>query len=349
MAELRFKKYATAGTQTAQQQKKGMKQGCRRTVVSLLVLAILAIVLVGLAMKAPIKNSLSGVYSPPASFSDIPPYSRARWLLHDAHAAQLATDIAWYNRSKLAPPKTADELDSAGFRPFVFHEPGGAIIQVTEPGAIQSPFGLAIVSPEGTASGYMTRRSVQNTSLAGQKSVEVKDETVIVDPKTDTSLHGQFLPDSPTFAEEYACFLADAWDAAVARFVAIYHRPPTSLGELLDGVGLEPNPDSVWPLSGSPGVRCEGGIIDGKIAYWTVTLSGGATRGQARYYDTYDTSYDDSATPENITTSSGSSPVADPGLIEGHREVMFSLSMIKDLIESAKPEEESTESGDSGG
>jgi hypothetical protein len=349
MAEPRFRKYADPGAPTAQMRKNILKRGCRRTFLSLLVIVVLVVVLGGLALKAPVRNSLVGEYVPPASFTDIKPYSRARWLLHDAHSAQLATDIAWFNRSRLSPPKIAAELDAAGFRLFMFHEPGGGIIQVTEPGAIQSPFGLAIVSPEGTASGYMTRRSSRDSSLLGQTSIQSDDETIIVDPKSDTSLHGQFLPDSPTFAEEYVCFLADAWDVAVARFVAIYHKPPSSLEQLLDGLGLEPNPDCVWPLSGGGGVRCEGGIIDGKIAYWTVTLAGGATRGQARYYDTFDTSYDDPATPENVTTRSGSSPVADPGLIDGHREVMFSLSIMRDLLDSAKTREESSGSVDSEG
>jgi hypothetical protein len=312
--------------------------------IALLVFVVLAGVMGVLAWKAPISNSVTGAYVPPTSIGEIKPFSRARWFLHDAHAGQLAVDLAWFQYAKQSPARSVDDLDAAGFRPFVFVDEKGAAVEVAAGSPLQVSFGLGIISLAGTAGGYVSRRSMQDKNVLGKYWTESENLTIRVDPMADTSLYRQFLPDNPQFAGQYVCFLADVWDAAVARFVAIYHRPPNSFQDLLNGVGLKPNPKCVWPLDGGGGgFGCEGGIIDGKIAYWKVTLNG-RTHGQARYYDTYNSSYDDPATPASITTSSGSSPVADPDQIQGQRVIMFSLSIIRDMLRSVRPSENSTQS-----
>jgi hypothetical protein len=321
----------------------------KRVIIGLLVFAILAIVLGSLALRAPVKNSLMGTYTPPRGRADIGPYSSARWFLHDAHAAQLRVDLAWYQRVKGLPAKSVSQLDASGFRPFVFVDETGGVVDVQNAGPVKTPFGLAIVGAEGTSCGYVSRRSMQNESLLNKKWMEPQEETVKVDSKADTSIHGQFLSGSQSFADQYACFMADAWDAAVARYVAIYHKPPSSLNECLDGMGLKPNPSCVWPAGIGGGVSCDGGVIDGKIVYWRVTLSDGSARGQARYYDTYNQSFDDPATPPNITTSSGSTPVADPADIGGRRDVIFTLGAMRDLIAGAKASVKAAGKADSTG
>ena len=333
MIQPRFKKYIGSELKKPDAKNPSSRKGCKTVVTTILVILILGVVAAGLALKAPIKNSLSGTYVAPASRTDIKAFSRARWSLLDAQAAQLGTDLAWYHRSKTSPAVSVGELDKAGFRPFQFIDEAGNAVEILDTGPIKAPFGFALLAPEGTIGGYLRRGSMENKSILGRTWLETQEDKVRIDPLMVTKLHGQFLPDTPQFAEEYVCFLADVWDSAVGRFVAIYHKPPASFAELLDGLGLKANPTCAWPLDGKTGsLAIEGGIIDGNIIYWTVTLAGGATRGQARYYDTYSTTWDDPATPANITARTGSSPVVDPGLIEGQRVVMFNLGVLKNLL-----------------
>ena len=207
-------------------------------------------------------------------------------------------------------------------------------------GARSELFLLAILPSEGTTSGYLERHSIEFSNVLGRSRTESSENSITVNPQTDTSVHGQFLPDSPRFAEEYMCFLAAVWQSAVSGYVALHQRPPGDLDDLLDGLGLAPNPDCAWPFAPRQrlGAAVEGGLIDGKILYWQITLASGARRGQARYWDAY-TSFDDPDTPENVMTRTGPSPVADPSQIEGSRRVMFSAEILRGLLEASRLDE----------
>lgn len=317
----------------------------RRTIVVLLVFLILGIVFAGIAYKAPIRNSVIGDYTPPTSRDKMEPYSRARWFLHDAHTAELTVDLAWYNRSKAAPPQSIADLEKAGFCPFTFVDEKGSAIEILDSGKVTGPFGIALTVADGNLGGFVSLRSMQDISLLNRRWLESKEETITIDPAKETSIYAQFLPDKPQLSEVYVCFLADVWDTAVSRYVAIYHKSPENINVLLDGVGLAANPNCVWPLDGrTGGVTCEGGVIDGKIVYWRVTLANGGTHGQARYYDSYDASFDDPETPPNISTKDGLSPVADPDMIGGNHVVMFSPSIMKKLLDGARTSNGSAES-----
>lgn len=342
MVEPRFIKYTRETADKKQTAKKKSRQNIKWALVSFLVFATLAIVLWSLAWRAPVNNSLVGAYSPPGSRTAIKPYSKARWLLHEAHAAQLKTCLAWYHYVKLSPADSCAALDKAGFRPFLFVDEKDSVVNIFDQTSDESAlnkcdFAFSLTKVEGALGGFLRRRSLENSSILKNKWITSKDDNILVDPKILTSVYAQFLPSKPKFSEQYACYLANVWDMAVASYVAIYHKPPTSLEGLLDGLGLKPNPDCIFPIdSKSPGISCEGGLINGQIVYWKVNLSGGVTKGQARYYDTYDTSWDDPGTPQKITTQAGTSPVADPALVQGQREVMFNNEIIRKFLDSGK-------------
>ena len=162
-----------------------------------------------------------------------------------------------------------------------------------------------------------------------------------MNPQTYTSVHAQFLPDSPRFDEQYMSYLSELWMSAVSSFVVLYQRPPSNLDDLIDGLGLAFNPDCVWPFDPETNIQasCEGGIIDGKIVYWQVTLANRQTKGQARYWDSY-TTYNDPDTPERIVTATTTSTVVDPSLVEGQRKVMFTSEIIRQGLESVRPQSE---------
>lgn len=343
MAQPRFRKYAPTGRKPNAQIPKSRTRragGFWRFLSALLILVFLVLIAAIIAFVTPVKDSVSGDYSPPTSRTDSGRYTRARWLLQDAHAAQLGVDLAWYHRSRLSPAQSTMDLDSAGFRPFFFLDESDQPLEIL--GASQDadsnakPFLLAILSPQGTSGAYMSRRSALYTNMLDRSWTRASEETKIVNPQADTSLHGQFLPVAPQSAEEYVCYLAHVWETAVASYAAMYQKPPSSLDELLDGLGLEPNPACVWPLERRTKVSVEGGLIDGKIVYWQVTLPGGVPRGQARYYDSY-TSYDDPDTPANIITREGSSEVVNPILIQGTRRVMFNLEILRERLGTDEP------------
>ena len=333
MVQPRFRKYvSTDGKPKVPKARPRQVTDFWRVLSALPILAFLVLVTAIIAFVTPVKNSLSADYSPPASRADIGRYTRARWLLQDAQATQLGVDLAWYHRSKLSPAQSVMELDNTGFRPFFFVDEADRPLEILsttqDPDGNVKPFLFAILPFQGTSGTYLSRRSAMYTNIIGRSWTRANEEIRTVNPQADTSVHGQFLPDAPQFAEEYVCYLADVWESAVASYAALYQRPPSSLDELLDGLGLEPNPACLWPIEPQLGVSFEGGFIDAKIAYWQVTLAGGATRGQARYYDAY-TSYDDPDTPANIITRQGPSEVVDPGLIQGTRRVMFNLEILR--------------------
>ena len=353
MKQPRFKQYTElALTQKEKEKEKKPRKGLTligKVIGFLVVFVILVGVGCVIAWMAPFRNSLSGKYTPPSSRNEINPFSRASWSLAEAHLRQLAADLAWYYRSTASPASSVEELDSAGFRPFLFVGPDDSLVQILSADSdlkmLGENFGLAI-RKEGGKNSCVSQRVLRKTTIFGRSWIVPSRIVKDIDPEADTRVHGQFLPDAPQFAEEYVCYLANLWDLMVGSYVAIYHRAPSNLDELLDGLGLKPNPDCVWPLekAKSFGVKLECGLIDNQISYWCVTLAGGATRGQARYYDTYSTSFDDPKTPAEIKTESGSSMVVDPGLVKGARVPMLTLESVQNLLSQAKASKVETSS-----
>jgi hypothetical protein len=340
MPQPRFRQYTSLAHE--QRKKGGVAPGCRRAfllVIVVFVLLVLAAVLVGIT---PVRNSLKGEYSPPSNRESIAPYSQSGWFLADAHASQLASDLAWYHRIKGRPAESVSDLDTVGLRPFLFLNEKNLPVQVMDSGAdiisIKDAFLLAILPNEETSGGYLVRRSAESANIFGKTWTEPTEERVSVNPQSLTSVHAQFLPNEAGFDAEYMCFLTEVWENAVASYVMLYQKPPSSLDNLLDGLGLVPNPDCMWPFDPERplSVSCEGGLIDGKIVYWQVILPGVGTKGQARYWDSY-TAYDDPDTPEKIVTATATSTVVDPGLIDGQRRVMFTPDLVRAKLESVRP------------
>lgn len=292
----------------------------------------------------PKTNSIHGEYTPPLSRSDIGEYSQARWILQDTHSELLGVYLGWYYRKYLMVAKSAEELDRTGFRPFIFNDEVGEEVLIHPSGADfeenTDPFLFMLIPPEGTTGGFISTRTSEQSNFAGQVSHEISNEIVYVNPEDKTSIHAQFLPQTPEFQEEYICFLAQAWEHAASGYVALYQHPPENLEDLLDGIGLEANPDCEWPFGPRERIRArvEGGVIDGKIIYWQLTLMDGSKDGQARYWDHY-TTYDDPDTPVNIITRHNNSPVVDPSEIRGTRQVMFTLDILKNLLDEARAAE----------
>jgi len=315
-------------------------RGC---ITALVILLLLIVAYAGLR-RIDFGLSMPSSYEPPMSRAKIGTYSESRRYLQMAHEGLLATSLAWFHRSRLSPADGVAQLDATGFLPFLFDNEKGERVPILDASVDYTsrtePFLLAIVLPQGPTGGFVTRRNELRTNIFGESWPEPGEETILVNPRETTSIHAQFLPASPQFAEEYVCFLAHWWESAASSYIKLYQRPPDDLESLMDGLGLVPNPACVWPFDpeARPNVDCECGVIDAKIVYWQVTLAGGATRGQARYWDQY-TSFDDPDTPESIVTAQVSSPVVDPGLVRGSRQVMFSLSIVKSLLDSVRPPE----------
>ncbi len=339
----RFRQYANL-TQTAS---KGPSQ-VWPVVKKIFILFIAIVMLAGsgwvLMRIIPKRNSIQGEYTPPLSRTDIVECSQARWILQDTHSEQLGVYLGWYYRKFLMVAKSPDELDQSGFRPFIFNDEAGEEVKILPSGddfeANNDLFLFMLIPPEGTTGGFISKRTLEQSNFAGQVSHEVSNETVYVNSEDKTSIHAQFLPQTPEFQEEYICFLAQAWEYAVSGYVALYQHPPENLDDLLDGIGLEANPDCEWPFGARERIRAkvEGGIINGKIIYWQLTLMDGSRYGQARYWDHY-TIYDDPDTPVNIITDHNNSPVVDPSEIRGTRQVMFNLDIMKNLLEEARAAE----------
>ncbi len=344
MVQPRYKQYTNNDRKKKEERRSSGRKfgrGCTLILVLIVVVTGCAIVL----QQMPMRTSTSGEYTRPDSRNNIGQYSLARWFLHDAHANQFATDLAWYHRSKLSPAQRVSELDAEGFRPFLFLDEKDTGINILDawddPVSKADPFMMALLQTRGTGAGFISRRSLTNTNIFGDTWMDVDEEQISVNPQEDTSLHAQFLPVTPQFIEEYVCYLAQVWETAAADYIELYQRPPGNLEDLLNGVGLAPNPDCVWPFEerDRSGVNFEGGVIDGNIIFWRVTLIGGATRGQARYWDQY-TTYDDPDTPINIITQSMTSTVVDPGLVKGPVRVLLDLDTVKALLDSVRPVEE---------
>ncbi len=339
MRQPRFRKYTIEPR--AKREGSSTRPGFRRGVVVTLVV-ILAGILGFSALKfIPVKTTNSGEYAQPQSVSQIEPYSRARWFLHNAQGDVLATSLAWFHNVNQTPARSVAELNAGGFMPFNFVNEAGGQVPVLDIGVEETDdaFLFQLTMLQGTSAGFTSRRSYQNINLFGDSWLGGEDEISIVNPQDDTSIHAQFIEDSSGFGEKYVSFLGQLWEVAAAGYIELYQRPPGSIDDLMTGLGLVPNPDCVWPFDEEVNldVGVEGGMIDGKILYWRVILEDGGRRGMARYWDQY-TTYDDPDTPVNIVTATQASPVVDPALIEGTFRVMFTDETLKVLLESVRPQ-----------
>ncbi len=344
MAQPRFRQY-TRLAHTPKERKPLFGPGCRRGFLGVLVVFALLLLVALLVIVTPVRNSLGGEYKTISSLESVEPYSRARWMLADGHTAQLSAGLGWFQKSRGESALNTTELDSAGFRPFIFFDEQNLPVVIldssADPADFSEDFILAILQSSGVSSSFMSRRTREYGNVIGTNWPE-QDEQII--PVEVTSVHAQFLPDRTMFSEEYMCYLSEVWESMVSSFVMIYQSPPSDLDDLLDGLGLVPNPDCVWPFDPEEElvVSCEGGLINGEIIYWQVTLLDSESRGQARYWDAY-TSYNDPDTPEKIIAGTTSSTVVDPGMIEGQRHVLFSPEIVRNLLDSVRqptPEEE---------
>ncbi len=343
MAQPRFRQYARLSHEP-RVRKPIFGAGCRRYLFAVLVITLLAIFAAFLAAIVPVRDSLAGNHAPPSARGAIEPYSQARWYLMDAHASQLESCLAWYHRATGHSATTLAELDGSGFRPFLFLDERNLPVKLLDSSesaeSVDDSFLLALMPQQGTTTRILTRRSKENSNIFGIEWLNSSEEETAIKHQSMSSVQGQFLPHNPGFDEIYACFLADVWESAVVGYIVLYLRPPTNLQNLLDGLGLVPNPDCVWPFDPEEemSVACEGGLINSEIVYWQVTLLNGETRGQAKYWDYY-TSYDDPDTPANIVVGSTSSAVVDPNQVLGLKRVMFTPDILMNLIDSVRPPE----------
>lgn len=340
MAQPRFRQYTGVSSDARKIDKSAVARGIRRGFITILVLAIIAIGSYAAVQKVPVKSSLDGAYTPPASRDRIVNFSRSRWFLQNAHEDQMAVNLAWYHSTTLDIPTSVGKLDRNGFRPFLFIDEKDKELPIldisVDPASNPAPFLIAISRPSGTSAGFISRKTDMSTNILGDTWNDFTEKRILINSDSDTSIHGQFLPENPELPEQYVSYLAQVWETAAASYIALYQRPPDNLDDLLDGIGLRPNPACVWPFEEHQRINaaCEGGLIEGKIIYWTVTMPGGDTRGQARYWDQY-TSYDDAGTPDSIITREVTSPVVDPRFVPGSREVMFNLNIMKNLLDEA--------------
>jgi len=343
MAQPRFKQYV--GLTRNDKQKKADRAAAglkfRKGCIVILILALVVIAGLAAVRGLPVKSSLDGAYAPPPSRDRILDFSRARWFLHDAHEDQMAVDIAWYHHVTLDIPGGVNELDQNGFRPFLFIDQGDNEISIldisVDPASNPSTFLFTLLTPTGTSASFLSRKTEISTNILGDTWNFSTDSRITINSDSDISIHGQFLPENPELPEQYVSFLAQVWETAAASYIQLYQKPPDNLDDLLDGIGLAPNPACAWPFEQNQrlGVNCEGGLIEGKIIYWSVTMPDGVTHGQARYWDQY-TSYDDASTPDSIITREVTSVVVDPRFVPGTRQMMFSLNILKRLLEEAR-------------
>lgn len=342
MAQPRFKQYTGLSPDAQKKRAERAEAGKKFRKGCIVILVLLLIVIGGLAAVRglPVKSSLDGAYAPPSSRDRIIDFSRARWFLQDAHEHQMAVDIAWYNNITLEIPSSVSQLDQSGFRPFLFIDQAGAEIGMldisADPASDPATFLIALLRPTGTTASFLSRKTEISTNILGDTWNNATENRVNINSDSDISIHGQFLPENPNLPEQYVSFLAQIWETAASSYIQLYQKPPDNLNDLLDGIGLAPNPACIWPIQENRriNVNCEGGLIEGNIIYWSVTMPDGETRGQARYWDQY-TSYDDSSTPDSIITREVTSVVVDPRFVPGTRQVMFSLNIMKSLLDEA--------------
>lgn len=348
MAEPRFRQYTNLSRNKKEKKSVSFVAMFKKGLILVISLALIFVAGWVLIRIVPRVNSTHGKYTPPQSRGQIEPFSQARWILNDTHSEILKVCLAWCHNATLSPAADVSRLDESGLRPFLFCDEKAGLVNIyasmDETSEITDDFFFVFVAPEGVAGGFNSIRTLKQTNLAGQESLKQSLEIVSVNPEDITSIHGQFLSQDPEFQEVYACFLAHVWETAASGFVTLYQRPPENLAGLLDGIGVVPNPDCAWPFEPREriGVNVEGGLIDGKIVYWQVTMLNGQKYGQARYWDQY-TSYDDPDTPVNIITRDNNSPVVRPDEIQGARQVLFTWDTVKNLLDEARSGESQPE------
>ena len=334
VSQARFKKY-TADESQPVEVKKARNSKPAKIIFNIFTILLFTGVFVFIIWLAPARSTISGNYTPPSSLNEIQKMSKARWFLHNGQAEILKDCLSWYQVSTGESCDSPEKLASRGYCPFLFTDSEGNEVKILPAGEDLSKntdnFIFAVESPTDNVSKFVSRKTAKWNNLFGRSRLEPEEEEMVCDPKGDTSVHAQFLPSSSGSYEKYICFLSQIWETSVTAYETLYQKPPSSLRDLLDGVGLKPNPNCKIPAN-TGGISCEGGIIDGKIVYWMVTLSDGTTRGQARYWDSLAGSYDDPNTPQNIVTESGSLPVVDPFLVKGKRDILFTDKIIASLV-----------------
>jgi len=311
----------------------------RKVLLTLLLLIIAAGAGYYLLKNLPVSSSLSGDYDVPTGVSEIEDYSRARWHLHDTHASVLSTCVAWYMKSTDSDSGDLSlaVLEQVGFLPFRLIRPTGEPVTVTQEmpgsGAESGDYIIVLGNYSKESTSIITRKTFEKSTVLGDGITSNIDDTLLVTSDDFTSFIRQFQPDEPSNVEIYAGFTAQLWDKALPGYIRTYNRPPSSLIDLMSGLGLVLNPDNVWPFEENIDFDAgsEGGIVDGEIVYWKVMNEDGTSGGQARYYDQY-TPYDDPDTPNEILAGGRSSAVASPSDLDGEFDVMFSLQIYHDML-----------------
>ncbi len=339
MAKPRYMQYAKA------KRRDGKKSGfnLRKFFLTVFALVIIAASCWAFMKMLPVTTSVSRNDNPPGRIGEINDYSSARWLLQDAHGHQLAGSIAWYFRVYSYAAESVEDLTAAGMAPFLFSDGNNSDLRiyssVNEGTNIASDFYLRILTPTRMDLGYESRRSLEESNIFGVSWIQNQDEVIQVSPNEETSLIGQYLNNESTPDDKFACYLAQIWEVAVGDYIQIYQRPPKDMDDLMTNLGFRINPECIWPLEEDSDVTCEGGLIDGKIVYWKITLSDGETRGQARYWDHF-TTYNDPDIPENIMTESQNSPVVNPDEIGGSFNAIYTLEIMRALLTPSEEEED---------
>ena len=301
-------------------------------------------VLAVLALIIPVENSLSGEYTAPLAISEIEPYSKARWILHDTHRKELEASLGWFYNSVESFAISTAQLDEQGFRPFRFTDPENKPIPVIDARnsgqELTDQFNL-IVSPDlGEHGGLLSRRTMRNTNIIGKSWSLTNDSEYDIDPKELLSEHDPLVKPDRTFSDKYAAFLCEIWETAAIGYSNLYRKPPSNLQEILGALGLTPNSTCMWPFDKANPFKAsvEGGTIEGNYIYWQITLSDGTTYGRVWDWD-YFIPRKPNEEMERVK-SNRISGIADLRDIKGDRKAIFTDEILRDMLLSAQTPEE---------
>lgn len=342
MAEPRYKQYVRkTEVKKSPSDSRKLSRGC----MVFFVFAFLLAVAVMLVMVAPAKNSLMGNYIIPENIRDIVDHTQARWVLHDAHRRQLEASMSWYFFLNGKSPQSLEDLESTGLSLFLFNDQEGRPVVVsTDPAILDQPENeyLLVISPGlGSQGGIYSRRTMQNENVMGKTWNVPQDSEYLIDIENMLRRHHSELGANPHLSDSYAAFLAEFWESASNSYASLYRKIPSGFDEVTENLGLEPNPDCVWPFTDESPLTasCEAGSIDNRYFYWEVTLSSGRKYGRAWEWDYFIPSaqLDRPMTPEEI---SGTVGIVNLSEISGTRRIIFTDETVHETLINVQPQPE---------